>query len=433
LAPSSTRTSAPAPPEVYAEITAALDREDELLLAGIRVHLLEYDEEQPQSFAYNPRQPRDRHGRWSHTGGGAGGGAGRSAGGGGSLGGGGMAGASDAMQDMVNSGKRDARLIARGQAQFSAHATRVAARHHEPAGRRALTDAEYTSREKMVHDITDRSLGSPFDSSIEHDFVRGKPRAYTRERSQQHDEIVNELFEEASARGVPREQKVLFMGGMGGSGKGTIQRKQGKSFGVEMQGGTPTSHIVIDPDEIKSRMIDRGMYPNIPGLTPMEAVGFIHEESSHIADRLRVQSLSAGMNTIIDGTMAKDTSVTKKLREIDEIAPGYRNNVSGVFVDVTVNTSVDSAKARHRAGHDAFRAGKNDQGGRYVQPAVIRTQAPQSGHKAYKSGDKSVNRSTFRDLTQSGVFTGGSRVYAREGDNVSLVENDGLETFQPVE
>ncbi len=65
------------------------------------------------------------------------------------------------------------------------------------------------------------------------------------------------------------------------------------------------------------------------------------------------------------------------------------HHVDGIFVDISLDTSEARASARHRHGHEAYRAGKGD-GGRYVPSELIRSQAdPVWG---------SVNRRNFEEV-----------------------------------
>ena len=79
--------------------------------------------------------------------------------------------------------------------------------------------------------------------------------------------------------------------------------------------------------------------------------------------------------------MARAGSVQKRIDEMR--AAGY-GKISAVFVDIPVETSVQRAAARHRRGLTT------PEGGRYVPPAIIRSNAV--------SGASSANRQTFDKL-----------------------------------
>jgi hypothetical protein len=69
-------------------------------------------------------------------------------------------------------------------------------------------------------------------------------------------------------------------------------------------------------------------------------------------------------------------------------ADGY-TNITGIFVDVPVEVSLSRADARHRAGQEAFEAGKG-LGGRYMPPEAILSKADEEW------GSK--NRRAFEEL-----------------------------------
>jgi Zeta toxin len=114
----------------------------------------------------------------------------------------------------------------------------------------------------------------------------------------------------------------------------------------------------------------------------MEASDLVHEESSYIAKRIARRAVAEGRNVIWDITMSTQDSTEERIDNLH--AAGY--SVTGIFVDIPVETSVRRAEFRHRSGHEDFRAGVG-QGGRYVPPEVIRAQADEDWG--------SQNRKTF--------------------------------------
>ena len=66
-----------------------------------------------------------------------------------------------------------------------------------------------------------------------------------------------------------------MVGGLGGAGKTTILKGQAN---VDL-----SRYLMINPDDIKEEMAQRGLVPHIEGLSPMEASDLVHEESSAIA------------------------------------------------------------------------------------------------------------------------------------------------------
>lgn len=221
--------------------------------------------------------------------------------------------------------------------------------------------------------------------------------AYTPERTEQHRKIINDILEKH--KDVPAENKAIMSGGLGGAGKGYVL---GKFAGID-----ESQYIVIDPDQMKGEILSRGMGPDVPDLLPMEQATFIHEESSDLANMLQEIALSRGLNIILDTTMAakKDTddesSADKKIKLFSDA--GY--DIRGVFVDVPVEVSVDSALDRHAGGVDKFNSGKEggEMGGRYVPPSYIMGAAPSEGQKSL--GYNSKNRAVFERLKKEGKFS----------------------------
>ncbi|MEV0997371.1 zeta toxin family protein [Nonomuraea sp. NPDC050202] len=78
----------------------------------------------------------------------------------------------------------------------------------------------------------------------------------------------------------------------------------------------------------------------VSGLSPMEASGLVHEESSHVAKQIAGRALEEGKDVLWDITMASPSSVESRVDALR--AAGYRQ-VDAVFVDIPVEMSV----ARH--------------------------------------------------------------------------------------
>jgi predicted ABC-type ATPase len=164
-------------------------------------------------------------------------------------------------------------------------------------------------------------------------------------------------------------------GGLGGAGKSTVLE--------EYAGIDRSKYLTINPDDIKEEMASRGLIPHVHGLSPMEASDLVHEESSYIARRLALRAQAEGKNIIWDITMS---SHKKTAERIDQLRSAGYSRIEGIFVDIPVETAVTRVAARHREGHDDYRAGRGF-GGRFVPAGVIERQAdPEWG---------SVNRKNF--------------------------------------
>jgi predicted ABC-type ATPase len=240
---------------------------------------------------------------------------------------------------------------------------------------RPLTDQEYAEHVTEVRDrlskAHDEGLSTECQYTIDPDQLR-----WTRDRRKVHSEIIETIY--ARAADVPCDYKALIAGGLGGAGKTTVLHEEA---GVDL-----SQYLMINPDDIKEEMVKQNLVPEVEGLSPMEATDLVHEESSAVAKQLARRAYADGKNLIWDITMSSAESTEKR---IDDIHRSGYTKVEGIFVDIPVEISVSRTEARHREGHEDFRAGRG-LGGRFIPPEVIRSQAdPVWG---------SQNRKTFEGL-----------------------------------
>ena len=240
---------------------------------------------------------------------------------------------------------------------------------------RPLTDAEHAEHIPEVRSLLDKAREDGLETRLLHT-TDSDHEQWSEDRAVMHDEIIADIYE--AARGVPCEGRAILAGGLPGAGKTTI---------LEHHAGVDLSrYLAINPDQIKARMAERGMIPEIAGLTPMEASELAHEESSYIAKQLALRALPDGKNVIWDITMSSRESTEKRINDLRDF--GY-SRVEAIFVDIPVQTSIQRADARHRKDHDSYRAGEG-LGGRYIAPEIIGAQAdPDWG---------SCNRKTFEQV-----------------------------------
>jgi predicted kinase len=245
----------------------------------------------------------------------------------------------------------------------------------QPEQPRPLTDAEHIEHVTEIRTDLEEARADGLASDRQHTIDPAR-EVWSEERDALHDSIIEDLY--ARSADVPCEHQAILAGGLGGAGKSTVL--SGHS-GIDR-----SQYLTINPDDIKEELARRGMVPEVPGLSPMEASDLVHEESSHIAKRLSRHARAEGKNIIWDITMSSRASAE---RRIAELRSADYTRVEGIFVDIPVETSVARADARHRQGHDDYRAGQG-LGGRFVPAEVIRGQAdPEWG---------SVNRKTFETV-----------------------------------
>lgn len=235
-----------------------------------------------------------------------------------------------------------------------------------------LSDADYSEHVAGVSRSLDAARAAGL--TTERLYAKGPNRdIWPDERAEAHLEIIEAVYR-ASAE-VPCERRAVIAGGLGGAGKTTLLDRH--------PGIDRPEFLTINPDSFKEELANRGMVPEVPGLSPMEASALAHEESSYLAWRLARRAMSEGKNIIWDITMSSGSSTTDRIDELK--ANGYQH-IEGIFVEIPIEVSVARMGERHRRGHDSFLAGQG-LGGRYVPVEVIRAQAdPEYG---------SLNRRTF--------------------------------------
>lgn len=244
-----------------------------------------------------------------------------------------------------------------------------------PDSRRPLTNIEHNDHVAKVRDHLEKARAENLATEFQHT-TDADHEQWTQERTLMHDAILADVYE--AARDVPCERRAILAGGLPGAGKTTV---------LEQHAGVDRSrYLTVNPDDIKVELAQRGMIPNIPGLTPMEASELVHEESSHVAKRLASRAIREGKNVIWDITMSSEESTLRRISDLR--AHGY-SRVEGIFVDIPVDTSIRRTDSRHRADHDKYRAG-DGLGGRYIAPEIVSAQADR--------GFGSRNRRTFEHI-----------------------------------
>ncbi len=239
-----------------------------------------------------------------------------------------------------------------------------------------LTDKEWSEHVTEVRDTLDKARAAGLETHLMYT-IDPDHQAWSKDRRTVHDTIINDLY--SAARDIPNQGYAVVAGGLGGAGKTTVL---GNHAGID-----PAKYLTINPDDIKEELAQRGMVPGIDGLSPMEASDLVHEESSYLARQLALRAHRDGKNIIWDITMSTQKSTEKRISDLREA--GY-SRIDGLFVNIPVGTSIERTEARHRLGHDQYRAGEG-LGGRYIPPEVIQRQTD--------SEWDSKNRRTFDSLT----------------------------------
>lgn len=123
----------------------------------------------------------------------------------------------------------------------------------------------------------------------------------------------------------------IFMGGGGASGKGTVLRAAGPSFGVDKE-----SMVHLDPDSFKTGDEEAGLegipeYGQIKDAGDLRGAGVVHEESSYLYRQALTRATAARQNLILDRTLSDPAKAVKEVKEL--VDAGYDVRIVGVTVD----------------------------------------------------------------------------------------------------
>jgi 2'-5' RNA ligase len=236
------------------------------------------------------------------------------------------------------------------------------------------SDPAYDQYTAELDEKLDQALAEIGDTETIYDKVDGVPGAYRPEREAVHEALLDELM--AGFKDVPRENKAIVMAGPPGAGKSTVIKTDGKTFGVEVgEDGAPSNYAVVNPDDMKELIVSKGLLPpDYPGrgIGDGESATFMHEESSHLANRLLTRLKAEGVNVILDGTFSGNPD--KQAGKVHTLrGDGY--TVTGVLVDGSVDRSLSNAARRHRKPPTEPGGAYS---GRYVPYGLIETNRPSS-------------------------------------------------------
>lgn len=247
----------------------------------------------------------------------------------------------------------------------------------DAAGRdlRPLTDEEYADHIRMVEAGLDEADRQGKSSQR---LYAGDPegKIWVKNRADQQVSILDDICRDRAD--VPCDGEAIVAGGLGGAGKSTVLSR--------FAGIDRAKYLTVNPDEIKEEMAERGMIPEVDGLSPLECSQLVHEESSLVAGSLAKRAYADRRNVIWDVTMSRYESAAKR---IDDLRDAGYTDILGVFVDIPAAKSLERAHSRHRAGMEAYRNGRGH-GGRYLSPDLVLRQQADDG--------QTINRKVFEAL-----------------------------------
>lgn len=133
--------------------------------------------------------------------------------------------------------------------------------------------------------------------------------AYSPERAKLHEQIKDQIIEEAIKHDQGGTPTLVVLGGRGGSGKSSLK-------GVVYD----ESYAQVDPDRVKAML---------PGYAPEKASEY-HEESSDIAYGIMDAALAAGLSVVLDVTLRSGVKALEAVESARE--HGYRVEAHYMFL-----------------------------------------------------------------------------------------------------
>jgi predicted ABC-type ATPase len=186
---------------------------------------------------------------------------------------------------------------------------------------------------------------------------------YTPERREMHNQILAPhlaRIKELAANMAPGQNPTLYiLGGRGGSGKSSFSKMDS-----EVRILNPTKTLVVDPDEFKAEILRREFNLKEGEAPPLELAGYVHEESSQLADRLISAAYAAGVNIAVDKTLASfPGKLVEKFRTKNN---GKTYRIEAHFMHVPMELSMANAWSRWYNGSK-----RHPRSGRLVMMGVI--------------------------------------------------------------
>mgnify|MGYP002713720090 CR=1 FL=1 len=238
---------------------------------------------------------------------------------------------------------------------------------------------EANRRGDYVDKITKYHLEKGNDTKSK--YYNNEMNRWNKERRKVHKEIINELLEEF--KDVPSEGKVIMSGGLPGAGKTTTLTQYAE---IDMD-----RYAFVSSDDIKEKLAEKGLVPEIDGLTQMEASTLVHEESSDIANEFLSELAKEKKNIIYDFTCKSSKSAKNKINFLVDNFEYSKKDVELIFVDIKMDTSRERAKARYQHGlNESLNDGIS---GRYLPDAVISECAPEKGVHNSKNAEAVIELS----------------------------------------
>jgi len=234
-------------------------------------------------------------------------------------------------------------------------------------GSYVFSDEEYLDHVQAVEQRLGALRRQGVDSRTLFGRLEGGRVRWSAARRTQHRRLLADLWEHRGSQ-VGHEGRALFVGGVDGAGKTTLQSDPDLHLDADQ-------YLIVDPNRIKEAMAERGMIPQVEGLSPMEASLLVHEEASELAERLAQKAYSEGCNVLREIDMSSEQPVRARIEALRSIGYGP---IDGTFADASVEIASERAALRHRHGEEAYRNGQGH-GGRFTPQVVFDDSRPTAG------------------------------------------------------
>lgn len=186
------------------------------------------------------------------------------------------------------------------------------------------------------------------------ELFKGSDGLWSTLRARQQNALIDALWQDHDVDAVPREGMAIIAGGVAGAGKSSILAGPA---GIDR-----SRYFTVNPDDVKEAMAARGMIPDVPGLSPMEASTKAHAEASMLARRLADRAYRQRTNVIWDITMRNENLIRDRIAAMTNA--GY-HQIDAVFVEIPLEMAKSRAMQRWRRGQERCMAGEGF-GGRYT-------------------------------------------------------------------
>ena len=186
----------------------------------------------------------------------------------------------------------------------------------------------------------------------------GAEAEYTPERRKIHKKIIDKLISEKLEAAMPKNGEAptfQILGGRGGSGKSTFNKKKSEA-GVYHEDNV----IVVDPDALKQELANESK----DGWEGWKAKAY-HEESSDVSKMLMKEALAFGLNIVMDITMSNADTQIDELKLAKSL--GYKTGA--YYMHVPKQESFKRAMSRYVQSETE--KGVEDFSGRLVPPDVL--------------------------------------------------------------